>query len=328
MSGAWVNGDVRTLKSAPIISGLFEGLTKDAMHWKPHDWIEHASFGLGRVNESRGDRLDIEFINSGPKTILSTTELTPAASPSPNFKFPSDKSKARGTPRFKVERAPRRPPLDFDHLVECFLRFFDGGFDSDDFQRRERDYKGKAAGMLKEKLGKGAFEVLLRDGNYTEVCEIAKDILQGTNLVFRIEKAKFLDGMKDATKHEHFARALYDLLYGSAEMEAAFSKFCSVLSEMGANKWTVATYFQFLASDGKWMFMKPSAMRRMADSLKIALNYKPQPNWLTYLKLQELANRVDLELRNRNLNPRSGIDVQGFIWTSIQIEEGKYGKGE
>jgi len=43
---------------------------------------------------------------------------------------------------------------------------------------------------------------------------------------------------------------------------------------MGANKWTIATYFQFLASDGKRMFMKPSAMRSMADSLKIVLNYK------------------------------------------------------
>jgi hypothetical protein len=76
------------------------------------------------------------------------------------------------------------------------------------------------------------------------------------------------------------------------------------------------------------MFMKASMMKRMADSLKIALNYKPQPNWLTYLKLQELAERVDLELHNRNLNPRSGIDIQGFIWTSIQIEEGNYGKSE
>jgi hypothetical protein len=43
------------------------------------------------------------------------------------------------------------------------------------------------------------------------------------------------------------------------------------------------------------MFMKPSITKRMADSLKISLNYKAEPNWLTYLKLQELADRVDLE---------------------------------
>jgi hypothetical protein len=97
---------------------------------------------------------------------------------------------------------------------------------------------------------------------------------------------------------------------------------------MGANEWTIATYYQFLASNGKWMFMKPSTMKRMADSLKIALNYKPEPNWLTYSKVQVLADRVELELHNRGLKPRSRIDVQGFIWTSIQIEEGKYGKSK
>jgi hypothetical protein len=299
-----------------------------AMHWRSHDWIKHPAFGVGRVSEDRGDRVDVDFINSGTKTILKTAELRASLPPSPDFKFPSEKGKSR-TPQFKVKRPPRRPPADFDHLVECFVRFFDGGFDSDDFQQRERDYKGKAAGMLMGKLGKGAFEALLRDGNYAEVCAIAKDILQGTNLVFRIEKARFLDGIKDATKHESFANALYGLLYDSAGMEEEhFTKFCDVLSEMGANEWTMATYYQFLASNGKWMFMKPSTMKLMADSLKIALNYKPKPNWLTYSKVQVLADRVELELHNRGLRPRSRIDVQGFIWTSIQIEEGKYGKSE
>lgn len=75
-------------------------LIKDAMNWKPQDWIEHASFGIGRVNENRGDRLDIDFINSGSKTILRTTELKPAISPT-DFKSPSVKRKAR-SPRIRV----------------------------------------------------------------------------------------------------------------------------------------------------------------------------------------------------------------------------------
>ena len=153
---------------------------------------------------------------------------------------------------------------------------------------------------------------------------LRKPSCKSITLVFRIEKAKFTDAVKNARHHERFANALYDLLYGSGDMEARFTKFCSVLSEMGANNWPVATYFQFLASDGKWMFMKPSIMKPMADSLQISLNYKPEPNWLTYSKLQELADRVELELRNRGLNPHSRIDVQGFIWASIEIEKGKY----
>ena len=143
---------------------------------------------------------------------------------------------------------------------------------------------------------------------------------------FRIEKAKFADGLKIAANQEGFAKVFFDLLYGSAEMEQRFTEFCDFLSHMGANKWTVATYYQFLATDGEWMFMKPSIMKRMADSLRISLEYKPKPNWRTYSKLQELACGVEKELTKRGQQPRSGIDVQGFIWASIQIEAGKYGK--
>ena len=293
------------------------------MHCQANDWIEHPAFGLGRVSEDRGDRLNIQFINSGVKTILKTAEFRAAQSP-PGFKFPQTTGKSR-TPQFKVERPPRRPSLDFGHLVECFLRVFKDGFDSPEFEKRERGYKKRAADDLENKLGEDVFAKLIRDGHYAEVCDLAKVVLN-TNLVFKFEKAKFRDGIKNITTHEPFANSLYDLLHGSGEMEARFMRFCGTLSEMGANKWPIATYFQFLASDGKWRFMKPSVMRKMADSLNVSLNYKPEPNWLTYSKLQELADRVELELQNRGLKSRCRIDVLGLIWTSLQIEEGKYGK--
>ena len=54
--------------------------------------------------------------------------------------------------------------LDFNHLVEGFVRCFHGrGFDSEDFEKRERGYKEKAASVLKDKLDKDAFESFLRD---------------------------------------------------------------------------------------------------------------------------------------------------------------------
>jgi hypothetical protein len=298
---------------------------KNAMKWKSQDWIEHASFGLGRVNENRGDRLDIEFINSGAKTILRAADLKPANPPSLDYRFPSDRRKS-GSSQFKVEPAPRRPALDFDYLVTCFISRFPDGFEGQDFHVAERGYKEDAANILKQKLGKDAFETLLRDRHHALVSGIAKHSLRSTNLVFRIEKAKFADAVENPANHERFANALYELLYGSGEMEHRFGAFSGLLSEMGVRKWPVATYFQFLATDGKWMFMKPTTMKRMAESLKISLSYKSEPNWLTYSKLQELADRVELELQNRKLMPHSRIDVQGFIWASIEIEEGKYGE--
>jgi hypothetical protein len=292
------------------------------MDWKPKDWIEHATFGLGWVSEDRGDRLDIQFIDSGAKTILKTANLKPGQSP-PNFKFSTHKSKS-GPPKFKTEHPPSPPPLDFGHLVSCFVGRFPQGFEGQDFHVAEREYKEEAAGTLKEKLSKEAFESLLRGDRYAEVADIAKHVLRSTNLVHYIEKTKFVDAVENMANHEQFANALYNLLHGSEEMEGRFLTFCDLLDKLAVGKWTVATYFQFLASDGRWMFMKPEVTKTMARSVNISLNYKPEPNWLTYSKLQELADRVELELKNRKLIPHSRIDVQGFIWASIQIEEGKY----
>ncbi len=297
------------------------------MSWKPKDWVEHPTFGVGQVVGDRDDKLDIRFVTAGSRTLLNSTALVPASAPGPNFKFPSDGTRSRSS-QVKVQRPPKKPALDFDHLVSCFRSRFPAGFDDPEFQLEERGYKEDAGRLLKEKLGQETFENLLHEEHYAEICEIAKQVLRSTNLPYPIEKAKLVDGIENSANQKPFANALYDLLYGTAEMQSRFTVFIDVLANMDANKWPLATYYQFLASDGKWMFMKPSIMKRMADSLKIALNYKAEPNWLTYLKLQELADRVDSELRKRELTPRSRMDVQGFIWASFSIEEGKYGARE
>src|SRR6266436_3326732 len=86
---------------------------RDQMDWKPKDWIEHPSFGIGRVVEDRVDRLDIRFLNSGKRTILKTTDLKSAVPPSPDFKFPDEKGKHR---RSQAKGLPRQPRLDIENL--------------------------------------------------------------------------------------------------------------------------------------------------------------------------------------------------------------------
>jgi len=75
--------------------------------WKPQDWIDHASFGVGQVNEVRGDKLDIDFVNSGRRTLLKSTELNRAVAPNAVFKFPRYKSKPR-TGQLKMKSPPKR----------------------------------------------------------------------------------------------------------------------------------------------------------------------------------------------------------------------------
>jgi len=49
---------------------------------KLHDWVEHTTFGIGQVSGLRGDKLDIAFVDSGDKTLITTAPLQRATSPS------------------------------------------------------------------------------------------------------------------------------------------------------------------------------------------------------------------------------------------------------
>jgi hypothetical protein len=71
--------------------------------WRPRDWVDHFSFGVGQVSECRGDKLDIDFVNGGRKTLLKSTELNRAVAPGADGKLPRDKSKAR-IRQLKVKR--------------------------------------------------------------------------------------------------------------------------------------------------------------------------------------------------------------------------------
>jgi hypothetical protein len=51
--------------------------------------------GLGQISESREDKLDIEFVGGGRKTILKSTELKVAAPPSPDLTISREKRKPR-----------------------------------------------------------------------------------------------------------------------------------------------------------------------------------------------------------------------------------------
>jgi transcription elongation factor GreA-like protein len=75
-------------------------------NWKAQDWVEHASFGVGQVSVSREDKLDIEFVSGGRKTILKSTELKSAAPPSPDLTISREKRKPH-TKRAKMQSPPK-----------------------------------------------------------------------------------------------------------------------------------------------------------------------------------------------------------------------------
>jgi len=296
------------------------------MTFKVADWIRHPNYGEGQIAEDRGDKYLVQFVTAGERLMLKTAISLPGQPPHPGFTF--EKRRSSGSPRFRVIQPKKEPPPSFDHLVKRFLDVFEDGFDGASFDRRERQFKVEAAELLQSTLSKPEFSSLLEDGKFEEIGSRARRVIQKTNLIFRNEIIKITEDLKHEAFQRAFALGLEQVLSEAGPEETRFTSFVDVLTQGQSATWTIATYFQFLNSGGEKMFMKPAVVKKMANSLNIALNYRAAPNWLTYCKLQELAAQVDSELRVRGLKPRSGIDVQGFIWSAIRIEEGKYAKEE
>jgi len=192
-------------------------------------------------------------------------------------------------------------------MKESFLQQFPGGFEDPKYVKNERTYKVAASKLLKETMSSAE----LSKGDHTEVCRRALAVISRTNLVSPNEKKDLSEGMKSEGV-VLFSRAVADLLYGSTSSRDRFEQFAKVLEKLGAAKWTIATYFRFLAEPETEMFLKPEATKAAAEACGLELDYRPDLNWRTYESL--LAVGAHLKEAIEDLRPRDMIDVQGFIW--------------
>ena len=100
----------------------------------------------------------------------------------------------------------------------------------------------------------------------------------------------------------------------------ALASAVSALPQPGSRvaTWPVATIFPYLAHPDRNMFLKPEVTKEAAQRLGFHLNYKSEPNWLTYRSLLSLAELLMEELRP--LGARDLIDVQSFIWVTGEYD--------
>ncbi|MDZ7790319.1 MAG: hypothetical protein U5L08_07500 [Xanthomonadales bacterium] len=98
------------------------------------------------------------------------------------------------------------------------------------------------------------------------------------------------DGLSSETSQAHFSDTLFNLLYGEHELEKRFKNFSIALDNADAGKWTIASYFPFIALPGQYMFIKPTITKHAAELCGIEINYKPELNWRTYKSVLRFAN--------------------------------------
>lgn len=268
-------------------------------------------WGVGKILEKIGEKkLRIFFEFAGEKTLLDgTAPLVLVPNPS-NHPVLSRVKKDSSFDGF-------RP---FWNLENNFLRQFPKGFNDSKYLNTERDYKIEAASLLKALLPKDKFFALLDKRKFDEICDAAMVIVNKTNLIFKNEKMSLNDGLKKGPKQKQlFSETLFFHLFGEVSMEERFNSFAAVLDELDANKWTTSTYFLFLLEPQNYPFIKPKYYKEAAKAYAFDIVYSTRPNWATYERLIEFAKYVGEMLeKHQQLVPRDMVDVQSFIWCSLQ----------
>ena len=197
--------------------------------------------------------------------------------------------------------------------IKKFLEIFPNGFEDKVFLENERNYKIEAHILMNELLNQETFSNLVEKDNFKEVCTRALKIVNKTNLIFPNEKMALKDGLKANENQKLFSLTLFELVYGS-DLRNGFIKHASALEEIGAAKWTIISYFLFIAKPEKYMFVKPTVTQNAAEMMRFEINYQPELNWVTYDSVLKLSELLNVKLIEAEIVPRDMIDVQSFMW--------------
>jgi len=273
-------------------------------HPKMSDW------GVGKVVEIQAaNKVRVFFLNAGEKLIntqyVGLEKLDEADGEHPILDNPTF-----------IERAKNgKKHIGLPEARSYFLKLYSHlGFEDHGYLEEERNYKVDASDLLHELLGEQEFTRLLSEDDFDEIVKRALQVVNKTNLIFPNEKMALKDGLKSSEHIHLFAERLFNLLYKGGEFKKHFEAFADCLVEIGADKWTTATYFPFLAYPDEHMFLKPEITKHAAELVKAELNYKSDLNWLTYSCLLDFARYLKQELISMGLPPRDMIDVQSFMW--------------
>lgn len=261
-------------------------------------------WGPGEILTITNGKITVYFALVGQKTLIQTAVLekiscTEAAHPFLDNRILSSNRGAK--------------TRSISSLRDSFSQQFPDGFSDPRYFKTERDYKVNATELVADSLNREELKKLISAGDYSGVCKRALAVVNKTNLIFPNEKMALKDGLSgNPADREKFARALDQLLHHPSDFESRFMSFAKVLEGIGVAKWTIATYFPFLAYPAEHMFLKPVVTQSAADACDFEIHYQAKLNWRTYSLLLKFCSSLREAISD--LKPRDMIDLQSFIW--------------
>lgn len=282
-------------------------VARPAVNIKTGDRVLHAQrpeWGLGEVLSHGGGKVRVHFVDGGEK-LLTGASLTMASG--------ADALDARLDPRKRrgLRKSARQNTVS--KAIAAYLVRFPQGFQDPEYLKTERDHKVAAHDEMVKLLSLEELATLVTASDFDEATRRALKVVDLTSLILPNEKIALRDGLDSDAAKRRFVLTLQGLLYGPSEDEARFTTWADCLTEIGAARWTTASYFQFLAFPDRCLFVKPIVTQIAADVCDFKLRYRAEPNWAAYHLVQQCAQVLLAD--TAALHPRDMIDVQSFVWT-------------
>jgi len=279
------------------------------------DVVRHpakSEWGLGRVLAVCEQHSTIYFLDAGgnnPKRIVKSfpLEIASAGEDVRILQLPPDLELLNG-------KSPSQ--MTFQEAVKQFEKTFSLWFEDPSYIEGEREYKWKAHELTEQILNADAIRSLLQSQDYDEIARRTLEIFTSVNLLSKLENSALNDALKTDEGKRTFSVALGELLHGDSRAQARFEQFSKALLSLPAErtklfKWPIQTLLPFLMFPDREMFLKPGVTQVAAKRLSFKLNYRNEPNWLTYSRLLKMCQILYEKLEQ--YGPRDLIDIQSFI---------------
>jgi hypothetical protein len=209
--------------------------------------------------------------------------------------------------------APAVAHVSPQRAMERFLESYPGGFRDERYRGRERAALEAAREILRGSLSRESLRAAARSRRWDAACRAACDALSAAKLVPTADAALLRRALDAGRARGRFGSALADLLYGRASPEARLARFAGALEELGARRWSLATFFAFARFPEQHMLLRPPETPLAAAALRFDLAFRPEVNGETYARLLRLARALAQELAE--FEPEDLFDVHALLRT-------------
>ena len=227
---------------------------------------------------------------------------------------------------FTLKPAPvRLPPVPFEAQLRVWRDSYPKGFRDEAYvaewregARGRRRLRDPALAAAVEHFAEDHLRELLEEGDFTQMVTEMEAVFDKTSLA---SPSRILAPLKALGSESHpiLAPALFELLWGEAELEDRLDQWISALTKVGLEpSWSLITLPLALVFPQEHVVVRAGRLDLQAREIAPARRVSRQPDARAYASALHVAGEVRERLHAAGLHPRDLLDVEIFVHETLR----------